>query len=179
MKNSNKKSKLVGLLLVVAVMASGNVFSQRMHRNFNQDGMRFNQNSGQGRMWNQQGQRGMLGLDLTEDQMTKVKELRTKNLKEMQPIRNLMQEKKARMRTLTTSETFNQKEVDKVVDEITELTSKQMKLRIAHRQEFRSLLTDEQRVIFDSSPRHGQRQLGNRNARTGKGVHARPGFRSR
>lgn len=179
MKNSNKKSKFIGLLLVVAVMASGNVFSQRMHRNFNQDGMRLNQNNGQGRMWNQQGQRGMFGLDLTEDQIAKVKELRTKNLKEMQPVRNLMQEKRARMKTLTTSETFNQKEVDKLIDEMTELTSKQMKLRVAHHQEFRSLLTDEQRVIFDNAPRRGQRQMGNRNARAGKGVHARPGFRSR
>lgn len=185
MKNSINKSKIIGLVILIAVFASSDIFAQRMQRNQKNDNtMRLHQNDRQGRMVNQKrgqrAQRGMLGLDLTEEQQTKLKELRTANLKQMQPLQNLMQEKRARMRTLTTAEKFNQKEVDKLIDEITDLTSKQMKLRVAHQQECRSLLTEEQRVIFDSSPRRGQQKMGNRSARSGRGaMHARSGFRSR
>ncbi len=178
MKNSINKSRIIGLVLLIAVFASSDILAQRMQRNLNNDDFRLHQNYNQGRMLNQNlgqgrinnqnfGQRGFFGLDLTVEQQTKVKELQTQNLKQMQPLQNLMQEKRAHMRTLTTAENFNQKEVDKVIDEITDLTAKQLKLRTAHQQAFRSLLTDDQKVIFDSSSRNGNRQFSQRNARSG------------
>jgi Spy/CpxP family protein refolding chaperone len=181
MKNSINKSKIIGLVLLITVFASSDILAQRLQRNLNNDDFRLHQNYNQGRMLNQNlgqgrmnnqnlGQRGFYELDLSVEQQAKVKELRTQNLKQMQPLQNLMQEKRARMRTLTTAENFNQKEVDKLIDEIADLTGKQLKLRTAHQQAFRSMLTEDQRVIFDNSFAKGNRQFSQRNARTGRGV---------
>jgi len=146
MKTANLKTGILSLTILLAIFASSNIYAQRMQRmNANQKGnrMMLHQNMDQKGM-------GMAGLNLSEEQLQKIGELRTKNLKEMLPITNEMQEKRAHLKTLTTAERVNQKEIDKVIDEIAMLTAKQMKAKIAHQQEMRSLLTEEQRVIFDS-----------------------------
>lgn len=187
MKTMNVKTKILGLAILMAIFASSDIFAQRMQRfngNQNANGLRLNQNIRQGRMANQDpGQRcmGIMGLDLSEEQIGKMEEFRTNHLKEMLPIRNEMQEKRAHLRTLTTAENVNQKEIDKVVDEIANLTSKQMKLKIAHQQQMRALLTDNQRVLFDTKGcGQGNRQFGMGNLRAGMGaMHSRFGMKSR
>lgn len=175
----NVKSGIFGLVLLVAVFAANNVFAQQMQRFYN------NQNGNRMMLHQNTDQRGMrmAGLNLSEEQQTKLVELRNKNMKEMLPIRNELQEKRAHLRTLTTAENINQKEIDKVVDEITALTSKQLKTRIAHQQEVRSILTDDQRVLFDSMNHRG---LGKGSLSMGKGrtgnrrmMQPGPGFRTR
>ena len=180
----NVKTKIYGLVIIVAIFATSNIYAQRNQRYLEDNNLRPLQSIRQGRMIDQNPDllgRGMLALNLTEDQVAKMKDLRTKNLKQMQPISNLMQEKRARMRTLTTAENINQNEIDKLIDEITGLSAKQMKLRVAHQQELRALLTEDQRVIFDSfSGGFGQRQFARGNARIGRGaMHSRLGIRSR
>ena len=197
MKNTNIKLKVLGIVLLTVIFASADLMAQRMQRNLNNqryDGTRLHQNgvqgrfnnnnSGQRRMLNQDfGQRGgMFGLDLSEEQIGKMKELRTSNLKEMLPFRNEMQEKRARLRTLTTAEKVNENDVNKLIDEITNLTSKQMKLRVAHQQEIRAMLTDEQRVIFDTSRNRmgkGQFARGGNRRGGGRAMGSGPGFRAR
>ncbi len=88
--------------------------------------------------------------DLSEKQMEQMKEMRVEHMKSMQPLHNQMAEKKARLRTLTTAEKVNMAEVNKMIDEIGSMQTKMMKLREQHRQEVRKMLTEEQRLFFDS-----------------------------
>lgn len=186
MKKINFKAQIIGIMVVAAIIVSGNLFAQpgqrilkqqfnndtRLHRNFRADRMP-NQNFAQDRAGRGM---GLFGLNLTEEQTLKFNELRTKNLKESLVIKNEMLEYKARLRTLTTSEDFDQKEIDQLIDKMSDSNAKQMKQRVAHRQEIRSLLTEEQRVIFDSSNQgFGQRQSFGRKGRAGNRA-MRPGF---
>ena len=81
-------------------------------------------------------------------------------MKAMQPLRNQLGEKKARLRTLSTADKVNMTEVNKIIDDIGAMQTQLMKLKEQHRQEIRKLLNDEQRVMFDAhqplhdGPRH-------------------------
>jgi Spy/CpxP family protein refolding chaperone len=88
--------------------------------------------------------------DLTEEQREQIKTLRTEHMKAVQPMRNQIGEKKARLRTLTTSDKVNMSEVDRVIEDIGKIKTEMMKLMAQHRQEIRRLLNDEQRVFFDA-----------------------------
>ncbi len=200
MKKNRLTTRILGIVLLTLIIGSGDILAQRLQRNLNnqrydgrlhQNGVqgRFNNGyAGQGRMLNQDfGQRGgLFGLDLTEAQIEKIRVLRTNNLKESLPYQNQLQEKRARLQTLTTAEKVNENEVNKVIDEITSLNAKQSKLRVSHQQEIRSLLTDEQRVIYDSSRnRMGRGQFargGNRGGNRrggGRAMGSGLGFRAR
>ena len=116
----------------------------------------------------QQGRRGMRGQDglwaqnrkaqgqemripdLTDEQKEAIQEIRITGQKEALPIRSTIAEKRARLQTLTTSEEYNEKEVNAMIDEIADLQADLVKLRESHRQKVRALLTDGQKVIFDS-----------------------------
>jgi Spy/CpxP family protein refolding chaperone len=88
--------------------------------------------------------------DLTEKQKEQIKELRTEHLKAMLPLKNQLMEKRARLRTLSTSEKVDIREVNSVIEEIGTLKTKIMKEQAAHRQDVRTLLTEEQRLFFDA-----------------------------
>ena len=59
------------------------------------------------------------------------------------------------MRTLTTAESPDMKAINKLIDENAKLRADLAKQRAANHQEFRKILTEEQRIKFDS--RSGQR----------------------
>ncbi|HRW61923.1 MAG TPA: Spy/CpxP family protein refolding chaperone [Bacteroidales bacterium] len=90
--------------------------------------------------------------DLTEEQQTKVEALRVTHLKEMNTFRNQMDELRARKQTLMASDNADMKELNGVIDQMSGLHNKMMKSSAKHLQEVRSLLTDEQKVYFDSRP---------------------------
>ena len=99
--------------------------------------------------------------NLTDEQKAKIKDLRLANFKEMQPLRNQLGELKAKQRTLTTMDKPDIKAIDANIDEISKVTNQLMKIRAAHHQQVRVLLTDEQKIWFDSHPfgkgRHGHK----------------------
>lgn len=88
--------------------------------------------------------------DLTDEQKEKIEVLSTDHMQEMLELKNEINEKHARLQTLTTAEKVNMSEVNKVIDSIGALQTKIMKMQVKHRQEIRELLTDKQRVIFDA-----------------------------
>ena len=90
--------------------------------------------------------------DLTEKQKEQVKQLRTKHMKAMLPLKNQLMEKKARLHTLSTGEKVDMKEINDMIEEIGAIKTKIMKEQAAHRQEVRKLLTAEQRLMFDTHP---------------------------
>lgn len=171
MKKMRKRTIAI-LLSMIIVTAGLNAFAQRGH------GMR-QHGSGYGQGWNNNradfnrpargyGQFGMgqgmnenyfcRYLDLTDEQVEKVKELREKHFEEVQSIRGKIRENANDHRDLMISDKLDKNAIDANIDEKTELMNKQMKKRVEFRLEFRDILTDEQKEKFD-------------NSRTGFGMH--------
>ena len=90
--------------------------------------------------------------DLTDDQKESIKSIKLEGMKDMQPLENKIGEKEARLKTLSTEETINYKEVDATINEIYTLKADIVKKQIRSRQKIKELLTEEQRVIFDKMP---------------------------
>ncbi len=106
--------------------------------------------------------------DLTEDQQAKIKELRLEQMKLAQDFKNLMGENKAKYRTLMTADKADMTAINKNIDEQTAIKNKMMKAKAKHKQAIRSLLTEEQRIIFDT--RVGKKGKGHRGHK-GYGMH--------
>ena len=105
-----------------------------------------------------------LGIpDLSDQQKEQIQDIRLNTRKEMMPLQNRMREKAARLKTLRTAKKADMNAINSVVDEMSSLRAEIMKARLASEQEIRSLLTDDQRVIFDSRrPMQRMKMLGNR-----------------
>ena len=88
--------------------------------------------------------------DLTQDQKEKISELRIDMLKETQPLRNQIEELRAAFHSLMTSDNPDTKAIEKNIDERTKLQSELMKSHAGSRLAMSNLLTDDQRVIFNS-----------------------------
>ena len=163
--------KNLGIVLVTLLMLGGsNLYAQR-GRNFDGQG----NGKGNGLGQNQICQRIP---DLTEDQQNKIDALQVAHLKEMTAFRNQMNELRAKKHTLMTSDNADLKEINSVIDQMTALHGKMMKASAKHQQDVRSLLTDDQKVFFDSRPMRGHgngRGMGNgdgygRGERDGRGL---------
>lgn len=87
---------------------------------------------------------------LTGDQKTQIEKLRTAHQKDMLVLKNQIAENRAHYRTLMTADKPDMNAIDKNIDEYASLRASMMKKQAAHRQDIRKLLTDEQRLAFDS-----------------------------
>lgn len=108
--------------------------------------------------------------NLTPEQEAKIQQLRTVQVENRLKHRSKMDELRARQRTLMLEKTPDMNAVNAVVDQMTALRGEMMKESIKHRQEIRSLLTDEQRIKFDAQAQRGPRQ---------QRMEGRPGQRGR
>lgn len=131
------------------------------------EGFRQGPGAGQGMCMNQ--------LNLTEEQQAEIADLRMDHLKRMTTLRNQMQEKRARLQTLTTGDNYNQSEVDQVIEQMGDIRIQMMKKRTSHQQEVRSQLTEEQQVLFDA--KKGRRmgpKMGHQRGHRGQGMRSGP-----
>ncbi len=159
-----KRNLLISALLMVMLLISSQSFGQR-NRTMRQD-----------RPANPQ-EGVCLNLDdLSEEQESKITELRTAQLGQRLEHRNQMDELRARKRTLQTQPDADLSAINQVIDQMSDLRSDMMKQAAAHRQQVRELLTDEQRVIFDSRTMRagagrgmGQGHMGGQQGRMGRG----------
>ncbi len=90
--------------------------------------------------------------ELSAEQKEKMKALDLQKISEVTPLRNQLMEKRTRLRTLLSTQPFNEKEAFQVVDELEKLESSIMKTEIRHHQKVRTILTPEQQIIFDAKP---------------------------
>jgi Spy/CpxP family protein refolding chaperone len=101
---------------------------------------------------------------LTEDQKTKIKDLRMAAYKEIKPLENQLGELEAKEHTLTTADKPDMNAINANIDEIAKVKVKIAKVEIANRMQIRSLLTDEQKMWFDKHPKFkkekGERHFG-------------------
>jgi Spy/CpxP family protein refolding chaperone len=105
-------------------------------------------------------------LELSEAQQTAMENLKVEHYKEVLPIRNTLDEKRASLKTLTTSATIDQKKIDKTIEEIGELSTKMLKAKTNHQIALRSMLDDKQKMMFDQRKhRHGKHERDQRGPR--------------
>jgi len=87
--------------------------------------------------------------NLTEEQKTKLNELQTVFEKENRRANNLINEKRARLRTLQDEDDIDQNAVNKTIDELTALQAGQMKAQVDYKIKVRTVLTPEQREVYN------------------------------
>ncbi|MBO6622861.1 MAG: periplasmic heavy metal sensor [Balneola sp.] len=96
-------------------------------------------------------------LDLSEDQKEKIKGIMLEGKQESLPLENQLREKRARLRTLSSGDTYDVAALNKVVDEMSALQASIKKIHIAKKGEIRALLNDEQKIKFDTMPDRAQK----------------------
>lgn len=106
---------------------------------------------------------GQCIMDLTPEQQEEINTLRANHLKEVTPLRNELNEKRARLQTLKSADTYDLDAINKTIDEMSAVRAKIQKKGAAQRAEVSKLLTDEQRAVFNS------RRAGKRSGRGSRG----------
>jgi len=156
-KNQLKKTAmLLGLGMLISIGSMAQPFNSNDCPN--RDGKT---GRGQGRNFEKQGM-GQPGdgltklLDLTEEQQGKLKDLQLAHQKKVLPIKNDLAEKNAKLNTLETTEPVDMKAINSLIDDISKQKAQLMKERVSMHQEIRKMLTDDQRIIFDSHQGRGR-----------------------
>lgn len=138
MKNSVIKSTGIILLSMIFV---GGINAQR-HRSWSgHDGPRMQRES----LRTQAVER----LDLTEEQQESIQKLRQEQYNTLKPLRTKVVELRAKERTLMAQEEIDQKAINELIDEQSELTGQMRKLQLEHRLAIRDVLTEEQLMKLD------------------------------
>ncbi|MDP4225926.1 MAG: hypothetical protein Q8910_06060, partial [Bacteroidota bacterium] len=78
------------------------------------------------------------------------KNLKTPFMKDMMELKNKLAENQTHFRTLMTAEKPDMDAINSNIDEGMAIKGEMMKKEAAHRQDIRKLLTDEQKLAFDS-----------------------------
>jgi len=154
-----KTMKKIAVFTMAVMLMSGTSLFAQNGRNY----------SKQGEGYNQQNKACYRIPDLTEDQQAKIEALRLDHLKEMTALRNQTNELRAKKQTLMTTDNTDMKEINSVIDQMTELQNKKMKVSAKHQQDVRNLLTDDQKVYFDSHSHRGHRKGRGMSSRKGNG----------
>jgi len=100
---------------------------------------------------------------LTEEQRAAVKEINLQSIKETQPLRDKLNELKARQRTLINEANPNMSAIYTNIDEIAKLESQIAKIKVRTKVEMASKLTEEQRLMmskFDKPGKKGKNKPG-------------------
>lgn len=147
MKNLNLKS--LGALFLVFTLFTINIEAQeRAKRQRRQNGPRFEQEQRQQREPREP--RGPKIPNLTEEQQEQIKAFRLDHAKTTLPIRNQVNELEAKLKTLTSADELNKNEVGRVIDNLSDLKAELMKQRVAHMEDVKSVLTEEQKVVLNN-----------------------------
>ena len=157
-----KTKALISLIFVFVMLFSADIFAQRGGRSPGQrPQQRFAERPAERaeRPQRLMAEDCVFFEDLSEEQQAQMKKLRLEALERSTAHRNQMGELRARKRTMMTEAEADTDAINGIIDEMTALRNVQMKERVAHRQAIRGMLTDEQRVLFDS---RGQRRPGDR-----------------
>jgi Spy/CpxP family protein refolding chaperone len=91
--------------------------------------------------------------DLSDEQQQQLKDMGTKHLQAMIPLKAQEGEKEARLVTLLTVTESDPKLISAAVDELGKVRTAMLKLAAEHDQAMRKILTPDQKVIFDLRPK--------------------------
>ncbi len=136
------KFQVIGMFLIAILLSMNtNTFAQKGYGKC--DGTGKGNGNGQGNICNNI-------PDLTADQQAKIDKLKTAHMKEIQSLRNELSEKEAHLQTLRTADKADMVSINQTIDEISVIKTTMAKSREQHFQDVRGLLTDDQKVVFDS-----------------------------
>ena len=145
-----QRSKWSGILAAALLLTSVNVIAQnRSDREGPRPPRKEMAKGGEHEMAERGPKRPMIP-NLTEAQQEQLKGFQVAAEKSALPLKNQVAEKEARLKTLTTSESYDAKAVDKVIDEIGKLRTDLFKLKVSTEQKVKSILTEEQLVFFNN-----------------------------
>lgn len=88
-------------------------------------------------------------LGLTDDQKSKVNDLKINHQKEVLPLKNQMRELKAHYKTLISSDKPDMNAIDQNIDSQTKVINSLMKSQAEFRENFSSILTDKQKLMLE------------------------------
>ncbi len=91
---------------------------------------------------------------ITEKQKEDIKSIRLAMLKDLTSITDQINEKEARLRTLSRADKPDATSIDKLIDEISVLQASKRKRVEKSRQQIRALLNEEQQLWFDQHCQH-------------------------
>lgn len=162
------KTRILITFLMAALFASSTIIAQ----NPAQRNGRMNQRP----MLHRQEMRQNFNRDsfLTDEQKEAAKKIRLEMAKELKPLKNQLHELHAHQQTLATADNADLKAIDKNIDKMSEVKAEMAKIMAKHRLEFRSLLTDEQRLKMDQ--RRDQMHRKRRPFMRNRMENHRPGF---
>jgi Spy/CpxP family protein refolding chaperone len=145
MRTLKRTSGLIALMLLFATLISAQPNAGGNGPKGDQRGKRGNMEQGdclrQDRM--------EANLELSDEQQINIDALKLAHQKKMLPLKNELNEKQARMKTLQTAEVPDMKAINSLIDEMGTIKTKMAKERATQHQEIRKLLTEEQRIKFD------------------------------
>jgi len=95
--------------------------------------------------------------DLTDEQVEKIKDIKTSLMKEITPIRTKLKTMRAELDELLIVEKPDTRAINKKIDAMSSIRTEIQKKRIANRLKIREFLTEEQRVWFDAMGARGHR----------------------
>ena len=152
-----KIKSVISALLIVMLMSTVVSFAQQGNGKGNGNGMKYHQKS---QMMNMHSNMLDRIPDITDDQKSKIKTLRIENMKQMLPLKNELAELKAHQHTLCTAKEVDTKAINKQIDKRIAVKAKMMKLKSKTHQGVRAILTDDQRVYFDTHKKMGKKGHG-------------------
>ena len=88
-------------------------------------------------------------MNLTEEQQEAFKNLRLEKLKTVNPLKNKLNELRAKKHSLMSAEKISNNEVNNIIDEMSNIKEQIAKANIKQRVEMKKLLTEEQKMMFD------------------------------
>jgi len=147
---------LAALLFVGASTAQAQRFQERERPDRPQQELKQGQRPDMDK--GERGQKGPQIPNLTEEQQEQLKAFKLDMDKAALPLKNQVGEKEARLKTLTTAASYDAKAVSKVIEEIGDLKTDLMKLKVGQAQKVKSILTEEQLVAFNNQLAQGPRQ---------------------
>ncbi|MBE0662901.1 MAG: Spy/CpxP family protein refolding chaperone [Bacteroidales bacterium] len=148
MKTQNLSKLLPAIVLAIVILFTTDAFAQRGRGYRGQGACRAFEEMPDRAAQNQGFCINLPGL--TEEQSEKMDALRLKNIKENQELRNQLGEKQAQLRTLKTADQPDMNAINNTIDEMAVLRGGMHKNQAATHQEIRKLLTEEQKILFDS-----------------------------
>jgi len=162
-------NKLGILLVAVFMLSAANTYGQRGQRGQGQGNGQYGDYQPRNQSAQYNNCRIADVLELTEDQTAKIEKIRLDAMKKTTVLQNQIREKRAKLISLQTADEVDMKAVNKLIDEIAALRAQIQKINAQKHQDIRSLLTDDQKVIFDKhfGNRGFGKARGNRSQRGG------------
>ncbi|UCE08207.1 MAG: periplasmic heavy metal sensor, partial [bacterium] len=88
------------------------------------------------------------GLNLTDEQKSKIADLRLAHQKEILPLQTELQGKMAELSLLKTEDKADLKKIDQLIEQAEKTRTKIQKAKVRHQLEVRKILTPEQQKIW-------------------------------